>query len=362
MTTKKAFSSSKKHHESQAVIFSAVWAIVAFILGIIIYGDRYVPLFGHDSVGLTSALLAMVASGSVSFWGLYTQHPRVAELRALKSSKVGLIRRWIKVFSLTFVIAMLGFLLTSIVFFVIQQAFQGVTFDTYASAVASATAAGIASYTSYLVAVTMTPMILSSLLALFLVSGVLSSAISNSDPNWWEYHFSSLGSGGSLSAGAFNITLIIAGLVIWVLAGILAGDLYELQRQQKTIYPRRIKVFHWSLVAIGVALAMVGAFVYDVHVTIHNSSAGSMAIVFLALVTALPYIVPNLTKAFYGFSYSMLAALAVAVYLFYGTGYFNLTAFELVAAAIIFTWLVVLVRQIAAQLNDTGDDEIHLTA
>jgi hypothetical protein len=51
----------------------------------------------------------------------------------------------------------------------------------------------------------------------------------------------------------------------------------------------------------------------------------------------------------------------VCMWLFLGVGYFNLTAAELVIAGIIFAWLVVFVRQIAAGLADSGEnDTSHL--
>lgn len=52
-------------------------------------------------------------------------------------------------------------------------------------------------------------------------------------------------------------------------------------------------------------------------------------------------------------TYGYLAALLVSVWLYKGIGYLSLTAFELLAAGIIFTWLVVFIRQIAAGADET---------
>lgn len=362
MKAPKLATNANRNNESRAVIAAAVWGVTSFLLGLLIFNDKFTPIFGRDSVGLTSALFTALSAGSVFFWGLYTRHPRIIELRKLQTSKLGLLRRWLKVLALTFVMAALGFLSTSILFFVLQQAFIGVTFDMYAASAVMAVATGLGAYVAYLTAVVLSPMLLSTLLALFLVGGVLTSAISNSDPYWWQLHFSSLGGGGTGSAEVFNITLIIAGLVIWVLAGVLGNDLTALQKRKKRYYPHRVRVFQVALVGIGIALAMVGAFVYDINVIIHNAAAASMAFIFLALVAGLPYIVPNLSRTFYTFSYGMIAALLICIILFYRVEYFNLTTFELSAAAVVFTWLVVLVRQIAAQLKDSGDEQLHISS
>ncbi len=351
---------AERSNESRAVIAAAVWGAATFLLGLLIYAGEFTPIFGRNSVGLTSAFFAGVAAGSVFLWGFYTHHPRLVELRKRKATKLAILRRWIKVFALTFVVGALGFLLTSVLFFVIQEAFIGVTFDMYAASTVTAIVSAVGAYAAFLAAISMTPMLISGLLALFLVAGVLTSAISNSDPYWWQYHFSSLGGGDTKSAEAFNITLIISGLVIWMLADVLTTDITALQKVHKKEYPRRVKIFYWAVVGIGIALALVGAFVYNIHVAIHNGAAASMAIIFLALVASLPFVIPDLSRTFYMFSYGMLAALAVCVVLFYKAAYFNLTTFELCAGAIIFTWLVVLVRQIAAQLKDAGQDELRI--
>jgi len=45
-------------------------------------------------------------------------------------------------------------------------------------------------------------------------------------------------------------------------------------------------------------------------------------------------------------------AVMICSWLFVGVGYLNLTTFELLAAGIIFAWLIVFVRHIAAGLAD----------
>lgn len=58
----------------------------------------------------------------------------------------------------------------------------------------------------------MDPHVLAAVLAVFLVEGVLASALTVSDPHWWYSNLSAVGMTRDLSAAAFNITLIVAGI------------------------------------------------------------------------------------------------------------------------------------------------------
>ena len=175
-----------------------------------------------------------------------------------------------------------------------------------------------------------------------------------SNPYWWDDHFSSLGAGGGVSGYAFNLTLIIAGLVIVALSRYITSDFGKLRQEGRISQKAKVGILQALLVGIGIALAFVGLFVYDEFPTIHNVSAGGMAILFLGIVALLPFITPGFTLAFFAASYSLRLALFVSVWLYMGIHYMNLTVFELVAAAIIFTWVVVFVRHVAALLNDTA--------
>ena len=346
--------------ETRAIVIASISSVIAFVIGLVIFGGQMTPIFGRDSIGLTTAIFVAFVVAISFTTGLYTVHPRVRELRTISISPIGRIRRWVKLIALAFVFSALGFLLCSVVFFVFQQAFIGVTFDMWAGSALLATSVAVCAYTSYLISVSLTPILLSGMLAVFLAAGVLTNAISVSDPYWWQYHFSSLGAGGTPSSVEFNITLIVSGLVIWVLAGLIADDLIIVQRNQNKLYPHRTALLRAILIMIGFSLSMVGLFVYNVYPTIHNTSAGLMAVLFVGLIAGLRFVAPTISRSFYLISYAMLAILIVCIVLFYGVGYFNLTTFELSAAVVIFGWIVMLVRQISAQRRDAGDVELYI--
>jgi hypothetical membrane protein len=239
-----------------------------------------------------------------------------------------------------------------LLFYIVGQSFIGAKLDVWASSVLTALAAGFASYVVYLSVERMNAVRVSMLLAAFLVSGTFISMLTASNPQWWYYHFSSLGASGGVSAYAFNATLIIAGLVVVALSKYITDDFLKLQGDDTKKGSARHVIFQTLLSGLGIALACVGAFVYDAFPLIHNVSASGMAVLFLLIIVPLPWLMPQFHRAYFLASYLLLAALIASVWLFAGVGYFNLTVFELVAAAIIFTWLVVFVRNLAALLED----------
>jgi hypothetical protein len=179
--------------------------------------------------------------------------------------------------------------------------------------------------------------------------------ITSPNPYWWQVHFSYLGASGTVSALAFNLTLIIGGLVIVCLADFVAADFARLQAVQETRAARaKVNSIRIALAAIGVLLACVGIFEYDVYPALHGLAAGGMAIVFMGLVVGLPLLAPGFTRAFFAFSYAMMGVLLVCNWLMMGLGKLNLTTFELICGAVIFAWMVVFVRNLAVESGAAG--------
>ncbi len=336
--------------ESRAIYAAIIGGLIGFATGLFVFNGGNVSLFERGiSLGFVSAILGGVLalltylvidtgrigkSGARSVWRYITDH----------------IDTW----ALALVHGLLGFLVYALLFYIVGQSFIGAKLDVWSSSVLTALAAGFACYVTYLSAKQMNAVRISVLLAAFLLSGTFISMLTASNPHWWYYHFSSLGANGGISAYAFNATLIIAGLVVVALSKYITNDFMKLHKESTSTNKARRAIFQTLLSGIGVAFALVGAFVYDAFPLIHNTAAGGMAVLFLLIIVPLPWLMPQFHRAYYLASYLLLAALLVSVWLFASVGYFNLTVFELVAAAIIFTWLVVFVRNLAALLDD-GD-------
>jgi hypothetical protein len=240
----------------------------------------------------------------------------------------------------------------ALLFYIVDRSFIGVLIDQWAASALVAFATGLAGYFVYLSAATMNSMRIAGILALFLVSGTFVSMLTAQDPHWWYLHFSSLGASGGVSGYAFNGTLILAGLSIAAIAGFVSNDFAQIQTKRPEFQKVRTSLIRVFMVLLGLFLACVGAFVYNVHPTIHNSVAGGMALMFVALAAGLPWIAPAFSRAFFALSYAMMIGILFAYWLMTDVHYFSLTMFELTCAAVIFGWIIVFIRQVTAYKQD----------
>lgn len=347
---------TNKTIETRAIYTGGITMFAAFIVSLRMFSGETVPLFGRMSVGVMASIL--VAFATVIIFFIAAQRER----NALQLSTLSMYRKVHVVLTtaaLALVHAVVAFLVFSAGFYLAQDGFKELTLDSITASVITAVAVALGGYVMYLASATITTVRVSGMLAFFLVSGALTSMITSENPLWWEAHFSALGASDSFSSAAFNLTLIIAGIVIVSLADYIANDYAKLKNRGTKYLNDKANVIRTALILIGVFLACVGLFIYDVYPTIHNSSAGGMAFVFGGLVLGLPWLVPSFSKAFFVLSYSLMATILVCFWLMNGIGYLNLTAFELICAGVIFGWLVIFVRQIAADLEDSEYNEIH---
>lgn len=333
--------------ESRAIYKAFIGGGVGFGVGILLFWNSNVALFERGiSLGSVGSILSGIAALVMYL---------VATMRLKEGSSTlswwGYTREHISTVSLALVHGLLVFLSYALLFYLVSESFKDAHIDMWAASLLLALSTAFASYITYLSAVTMTAVRVSALLALFLLSGTFISMLTASNPHWWNDHFSSLGAGGDLSGYTFNGTLIIAGLVIVALSGYITQDFNKLRQGGYISRKAKTGILQALLTSIGIALAFVGLFVYNEFPTIHNIAAGGMAFLFLGIVILLPFLTPGFSAAFFVASYSLLSGLLAGVWLF-SVHYFNLTVFELVAAAIIFTWLVVFVRHVAALLDD----------
>ena len=333
--------------ESQAIYAALIGAVGGFGIGAVVFFSGDVSLFAR---GISLGFVASIVGGVTAF--LVYLLVALRHEKAVKKNAWSRVSHYANVGSLAFVHGLLGFLSYALIFYVVSQSFKDAHIDVWGASVLLALSTGFASYVTYLMAATMNAVRVATILALFLVSGTFISMMTASNPHWWDDHFSSLGAGGGVSGYAFNATLIVAGLVIVALSKYIADDFRKLQQTGRIAAKAKGNTVQMLLAGIGISLAFVGLFVYDAFPTIHNTSAFGMAFLFGVIVLLLPWLVPGFLPAFFVASYGLIGALLVSAWLFWGIGYFNLTVFELVAAAIIFTWLVIFVRHIAALLED----------
>ncbi len=333
--------------ESHAIYVAFVAAALGFIVAYLTLGDES-SLFGRNSVGFRAAIIVALASFvifTIVRRNYYQQNTEELTKHRTRLQQVGWAAEQL---SLAFVYSITGFLFTLAIFFVINSSFVDLQLDRLSSALLVALFVALSGYVQYLLAKSLDAVQLSSMLGVFLVSGILTSMMTANDPHWWELHFSALGAGSGVSGYAFNGTLILAGLAIAAVAGFVGNDFAKIQTKHPEFQGVRTRLIRVFMVLLGLFLACVGLFVYDVHPTIHDSAAGGMAVMFVALSAGLPWIAPAFSRAFFTLSYAMMLAILFGYWLLAGIGYISLTMFELTCAAVIFGWIIVFIRQVAA--------------
>lgn len=339
---------SQSSTESRAIYAAFLGGGLGFLIGLVSFWGHDVSLFERGiSLGFVGSIL-----GGVTALITFLIVTILDDKMPIAGQGWQRLKDMLSMGALALVHGLLIFLSYAMMFYVIKQSFRDATIDVWAASVILALSTGFAAYIVYLSAASMTAVRVSMLLALFLVSGALISMLTSSDPHWWYKHFSSLGAGSGVSGYAFNATLIIAGLVIVALTHYISEDFNRLKHSGTISQRSKVGILQGLLTGVGLMLAFVGMFVYDQFPLIHNSSAGGMAVMFLAIVTLLPVLTPGFTRAFFVASYALLAVLAVCYWLASNVHYLNLTMFELISASVIFIWVVIFVRHLAAMLDD----------
>lgn len=331
--------------ESMAIYAALLSGAMGFVISFLLFQGGTTALFTRGvSIGFVASILATITS-LITYLFVDKMLADRANIKRQFGSYIG-------VWSLAVVHSLLVLLVYALFFYVISQSFIGAEIDTIGASTIVSLVIGLAGYISYLSAISMSSMRVAVLLALFLISGTFISMLSASDPNWWYLHFSSLGADSGVSSYAFNGTLIIAGLAMVGLTKHIINDFRKLKQEKGLAKRTKVGILAFGITGIGIMLALVGSFVYNVFPTVHNLAAGGMAFCFLAIILILPLLTPDFPKTFFLASYSLFAGLLLSVWLYLSVGYFNLTVFELIAAAIIFTWLIVFVRYTSAMLAD----------
>lgn len=318
----------------------------AFVLGAAaaLIGFRFepAPIAGPDSIGQFAAIMSAVTALLAFIGGRLIVQVRGGrpKLRLLD---------YLDIAALAIAHAVIALLAWTLFAALLARSFIGAVVFPLAVIVLAGAVAAVTAYIVFLSATHMDLSLLALVLMVFLVVGLLASMLASSDPDWWHDNLSALGLTTSTSARAFSLTLIVAGFIVTTLARYVTRDI-------PTDYPPgpvRVRV---CLVLVGVFLACVGLFPVDTFWAVHTGTTIGMVIAYGVLVIRLPAWISGIPRAFLTLGWVFLAVTLVTVVFFF-TGYYALTAVELLAGILVFTWLILFIRNIAALRQDvTGQD------
>lgn len=340
--------------ESAALLVGASAFVVGLLPAAIALWGEDVPIAGPGSVGQFVALASAVTAVLVFISARVLVNASATTGARLSQSgrRPGLRLRWYDIGALALAHGMVALLAWLGIAGLLSRSFAGAVLFPFSAMVLAAVGISVTAYAVFLSAVSLTPILLSLILAVFVVVGCFASMLSASDAHWWQANLSTLGISDDISALAFNLTLLIAGIIVttiahYATASIPAGTPEEARGRKRV---------RGALVLIGVMLAGVGVFPLDQNMTAHNVAASGMVLVFLTMVIRIRWWIPSLPRVFEFLGYLDVAIIAVLAVLFL-TGYYNLTAVELVAVVLVFSWLIVFLRH-AGMMSPGEYDEV----
>ncbi|MCO1338283.1 hypothetical protein BJH93_05145 [Kocuria polaris] len=343
--------------ESRALIAGGLAALFALVVGLVGFEGYRPSLAGDRSVAVFAAVTSGIAAGA-GFVAGYLQ-----TIRGTHSwlSARPLARQIVDGAALVVVHASIAVMSSLVVFRIFQDAFFGLTVDSYAGGVMLAIAAGIAAYAAYDSGARINASTLALLLAGFMASGMLVSMLAAENPLWWHIMFSELGTGtaGQTSFWTFNTTITTSGVILTTLSAFVTRDLKlwadaldrrdeAVGRARRRFLRPRAAVVRWSLIGIGLCMVGIGLVTLHASEPVHTFFVRLLSAILLVLLLGIPLWAPGYPRAFYVFTYGAVALLAGAAYLWFPLRYYNLTALELAAAGIVFSWLVVFIRNTTA--------------
>ena len=327
---------SQRTLESISLAVAGGAFILAALVSMLVFGFESAPISGPGSIGQYAAISSAVIAILAFVFGRY--------LRRERGSRVTILEI-IDVAALSLAHAIVALLTWTLLADILERGFIDAVVFPLPLILLSGAASAMTAYVVFFSSTHMDLSLLALVLAVFLVQGVLASTLTAADPHWWEMNLSALGMTDDLSAAVFNITLIIAGVIITTLARHATVNI-------PTTNPKGVSRVRTSLIIIGVFLACVGLVPVDEHLWIHNSVATGMAITFGIFVGKLRKWIPEISKTFASVGWIFIGVMVFLAVLF-AVGLYTLTAVELVVGLLIFSWIILFLRSAAALQQDS---------
>lgn len=217
---------------------------------------------------------------------------------------------------------------------------QGFEMPPLAAALLAGVASAAGGWLAFQAGVELRTSNLTVLLFSYLTIGTLFAMITAADPRWWQLHFSRLG-----TDLAFNLTLIIAGLLVATIGLYLGRDLH------RWMGDTRLRGIGWVVAlfaAAGVALACVGFIPTHTAQLPHNIAAFSALGLFALTAIAVTLVLPGPPRMLLLTTLGAGVGIAIALLFWRPLAIYNLAALEVIAVGILFVWPTTLVRTIGA--------------
>lgn len=310
-----------------------------------------IPMTGEISIASMVIILGIL-SGISCFSFCLIKHKQLHKNNSLKSIYWRNIPTIIFSFLVILGLTLLGF------FWIIGLVFEGASFDPITATILFLLFTSMINYVMIYAALSFSSSMLIKLLISVIIGGVLFAMITNSQSQWWQYNFSFLGTNEAVNSWPFNLTIMLSSLLMIALIDYLFTTLRHHPFNQKKLMILRI-----LLTLVAICLGGVGFFPNNgtgqLHI-LHTKSASYLVYFIIILILTIRWLLPKMTREFLAFSYSIAGILIISDILFEYVGYFSLTVFELIAFALAFSWLLLLLQHIQ-KLSMSEDVSFKIT-
>ncbi len=338
---------TRSNIESRAITFAGIATLLTLMISMIVMRYATVTSFSVQSLGFVVALCVALVSSVTFGFGYRNSEARFDIVR----SHLAKFRNLMTVFALSFGHGSIGYLLVMALSYVFSSIYPKTMFDGSSAVLIVSSIVAVTSYVVYLHSSNMSARKLAGVFMVFIISGAFASMITSENKFWWQNHFSALGAGSTLSSYAFNLTMIIGGIIIASLADYIVSDFQKIKNFSERYVKIKTRTVRIIFIIIGITMVGVGAFPYDRFRLVHDMFANTMTLVFCLLIVSLPWLVPMFGRAFISLSYAFVAAIVGSYWLFLdGKG--SLIVMEVVSALMFFLWLIIFIRQISAVYFD----------
>ena len=304
-------------------------------------GGRY-----HSVAGIS--MLCATIIGFVTFLWVYAKQNTSPQKRMLSRIR--------ELVTISLAYTLIVFAIQALIWYILGMTFVGVTLDRFTASFVAALFSAIVFYFLILFAASVKISHLIILLFITFIGGIFLSMATNGQNVWWQYNFSFLGTGEAKNQWQFNFTMIFSALMLLTITDYLFMDF-----QKSDLYNFKVKIVQAFYYIIALFIAGVGIFpAQSWTMTFHNASAYGIVLCIIILIVLSKYLLPQISREFLSMSAIVFIALVTSAILFLKVHYLSLTVFEIIAFAISFTWLVLMINALQKMLHESSIYQVEV--
>ncbi|MEY8457836.1 DUF998 domain-containing protein [Lactococcus ileimucosae] len=325
------------------VLVPSLLSLGISLMTFLLSGERQIAFTGGRYLSVAGmSMLCTTIIGFITFIWVYAK-----QNISTKKRKISRIR---ELGTIGLAYTLIIFAVQALIWHILGMTFVGVTLDPLTASFLSALFSAIVFYFLILFAVSVQISHLIVLLFVTFIGGIFLSMATNGQNGWWQYNFSFLGTGEAENQWQFNFTMIFSALMLLTIT-----DYLFVEFQKSKFYNFKIKVVQAFYYVIALFIAGVGLFpAQSWTMVFHNASAYGIVLCIIILILLSKYLLPQLSKEFLSMSALVFIGLVASAVLFLKVHYLSLTVFEIIAFAISFSWLVMMINALQKMLHESS--------